>query len=147
MKFIPLGTVAYRSRPECRADRSEFRELRLQHELSQAETADHGLTNLSYEATLAADPDGDGFTTLQEYIADTDPTNAASFLILRNLQADATMATLGWTSVPRRFYTLYRATNLPDAMWSNIGSTANGFFHDANRAHFSIYRLGVEVSP
>jgi hypothetical protein len=39
-----------------------------------------GTSAQAYETLANADPDGDGFTTWQEYLAGTDPTNAASCL-------------------------------------------------------------------
>lgn len=42
--------------------------------------AGQGTSAQAYETLANADPDGDGFTTWQEYLAGTDPTNGGSFL-------------------------------------------------------------------
>ena len=68
--------------------------------------AGYGLTN--YEADAAADQDGDGLKTWQEYIAGTDPTNAASTLKV----AQTNRNTVTWSPVAGRFYSVYWSTNL-----------------------------------
>ncbi|MBQ9344283.1 MAG: hypothetical protein IJT88_03605 [Kiritimatiellae bacterium] len=60
-----------------------------------------------------ADPDGDGFTNLDEYRLGTDPNDASSLLALQALPDDATADTLLlWPSATGVTYTLYYSTNL-----------------------------------
>ncbi len=69
------------------------------------------LTNMH----AATDLDGDGLLDLQEYIASTDPTNAASRFRVRGFQQRAQSQdhfVLTWDSVSGRVYTVYWGTNL-----------------------------------
>jgi hypothetical protein len=68
--------------------------------------AGHGLTN--YDEDAVADPDSDGLEVWQEYIAGTDPTNAAS--CLKAAQAGRNVIT--WTAQSNRIYSVYWSTNL-----------------------------------
>jgi hypothetical protein len=47
----------------------------------------HGITN-NFAAAELADPDNDGVRTWQEYVANTDPTNALSRFTVRGLSTD-----------------------------------------------------------
>jgi hypothetical protein len=62
-----------------------------------------------------ADSDGDGMVNWQEWIAGTNPTNAASVLRMLPPANTASGARLIWTSVSDRTYFIERATNLSDA--------------------------------
>jgi len=60
-----------------------------------------------------ADADQDGLTNLGEWLAGTNPTNAASGLWLNALPADGTNSfAVSWPSVAGKFYRFERATNL-----------------------------------
>ncbi|MEI6196352.1 MAG: tandem-95 repeat protein, partial [Verrucomicrobiota bacterium] len=73
--------------------------------------AQYGLTN--FNADALADADGDGLLTWQEYIAGTNPTNAASnFWIASAGMTPQGGAIVRWPSVLNRFYDLGRTTNL-----------------------------------
>jgi len=65
---------------------------------------------------LGADPDHDGLSNLQEYLAGTEPTNAASVMALCAVTNAPAVASNGfavsWWSVAGRTYTLTRSTNL-----------------------------------
>jgi len=65
------------------------------------------------------DPDADGFCTWEEYIADTDPTNALSHLSPARVQRDGTDIQIMVDSVSSsRVYSLYWKTNLQEsAAW------------------------------
>jgi hypothetical protein len=70
-----------------------------------------------------ADPDGDHFTTLDEWIADTDPTNSSSFLKIISISVGPP-ASVSFISSSVRVYTLYTNANLIGT-WSPIAGQAN----------------------
>ena len=89
--------------------------------LAQAGLAGGG----DYELADASDADGDGYAAWQEYVAGTEPTNAASRLqagiVVSNGGARITWAPdLG----AARVYTVEGGTNLADNAWgaTNAGS-------------------------
>jgi hypothetical protein len=59
-----------------------------------------------------ADPDADGINNWQEWIADTNPTNAASLFQLQVASNNASGFTLTWQSSAARTYYVQRATEL-----------------------------------
>jgi len=74
-------------------------------------------------ATASGDPDGDGLTTVQEYIAGTDPLNASSGLRLE-LQWAADAVRLRLTTVEGKRYRIERTDNLET--WHQIRSDIEG---------------------
>ena len=77
-----------------------------------------GNTNLWPSAT--ADPDGDGANNLQEFMTWTDPTNAASVLIVKLSNSPQGMF-LSWPTQPGLTYQVQMKTSLT-AAWSNLGA-------------------------
>lgn len=59
-----------------------------------------------------ADPDHDGMSNYQEYLAGTDPTNPNSLFKIVSVAANSSGALIQWTSVPGKFYTLQRTADL-----------------------------------
>ncbi|HUR44679.1 MAG TPA: matrixin family metalloprotease [Candidatus Saccharimonadales bacterium] len=55
-------------------------------------------------AAPSADPDGDGFNNLSEYIAGSNPTNGASYLKISKVQQNASGTTLTWAGAARKKY-------------------------------------------
>lgn len=107
---------------------------------------DGSTTNAASAA--AADGDGDGATTLQEYLADTDPTNAASRLRMTGLRVSGGDAEVAWSGGSRAWQCLESATDLRAGLWrplfTNAPPTAvsNALLHvkgahDTNR----VYRI------
>jgi hypothetical protein len=75
-----------------------------------------GVTN--YDAAELGDEDGDGVPAWQEYGADTDPTNGASFLRLWFDAAGPDAALLFWSSTGRHYH-LETRTGWSDADWQS----------------------------
>jgi hypothetical protein len=82
--------------------------------------ASHGWTN-DFDAAALDDPDDDGYFTWQEFIADTDPTNGASFFPPLEAAGSATNLAFGLdpTSTGRQYY-IDVATPIDDPDWSNV---------------------------
>ncbi|HEX4644004.1 MAG TPA: thrombospondin type 3 repeat-containing protein, partial [Verrucomicrobiae bacterium] len=76
----------------------------------------------STNAAPNADPDHDGFTNFAEYIAGTNPTNAASLLKIQSISHAANGATVVWQSVANKHYQMLSRTNLVTGAWQNAGS-------------------------
>jgi hypothetical protein len=70
-----------------------------------------------------ADPDGDGMSNLQEYLAGTNPTNSQDRLEITDFASDSdgTNATVTWSSVLTRFYQIQETTDLTSNVWSDVG--------------------------
>jgi hypothetical protein len=108
-------------------------------------------TNWSHAAL--SDTDGDGALAWQEYGADTDPTNAQSWLRVTDLQPDGSNRLhVYWSSRSTRTYSVLMATNLA-AGWtvpprtSNVPGSISGTSHFEDRtppAGPAHYRIRVE---
>lgn len=79
-------------------------------------------------ADAQLDPDGDGLTTRQEFLANTDPTNHASALRVAELAMAATGGVrIAWNSAQDGFdtprtYRLYRAGSLNGPVWTPVAT-------------------------
>jgi len=73
-------------------------------------------------AAKTADPDGDGQTNEQEFIAGTDPTNGNSALRLTNFSraTDGTSFFLTWQSIPGKSYQVQTTTDF--STWTDVGT-------------------------
>lgn len=58
--------------------------------------AEHGMTNPLYDVVETNDIDGDGMSSAEEYLADTDPTNAASRLAITRIQNAEDSLSVEW---------------------------------------------------
>ena len=85
-----------------------------------------------------ADPDHDGMSNQQEYLAGTDPNNASSNLKItaQAFSSGGTSAALAWNSVSTRYYYVQKEATLNSPAWTDSGlglitpdgaSTARGF--------------------
>ena len=100
------------------------------------------------------DPDGDGMNNRQEWLAGTNPTNAASVLTLALPQTNTAPhgMKLTWQSLPTRTYCLQRSTNLAASpafitIQSNLtGQAGTTSFTDttATNGGAYFYRIGAQ---
>lgn len=106
-----------------------------------------GTTNINANA----DPDHDGMSNLQEYLAGTDPNNANSVLRITagSFSSGGVNASLTWDSVPTRYYYLLKTPSLTSPVWvdsglglisPSAGSTTTSGFGDTN-APARFYRV------
>lgn len=75
-----------------------------------------GVTN----APTLADVDHDGCSELNEYTADTDPTNPLSFLHITRLSNAPSATVFFQPASSNRVYTLEKVTNLVIVAWTNL---------------------------
>ncbi len=103
--------------------------------------------------TPDGNPDQDLHTTAQEWVADTNPTNGLSYFKLTGMTGSNGVAEVRFVSSSNRVYTLYRATNLVQAAWTNIAGRSRipgiggaDRLTDTNGAPSrGYYRVSVEV--
>ena len=113
--------------------------------------ASFGLTNRSWAAAELADDDHDGVLNWQEYVADTDPTNAQSKLLLQLPNHQTNRTSLAWQGGRWAWQVLEAKTNLLDPtpwapIWSNSTlptATTNTFVDLASTNAMRFYRLRV----
>jgi hypothetical protein len=84
--------------------------------------ANFGTTNVNANA----DPDHDGMSNLQEYLAGTNPNDANDYLRITAIGVSFLVGgndndTLVWTSHPTRQYRIQQRTNLAGAAWADAG--------------------------
>jgi Tol biopolymer transport system component len=72
-------------------------------------------------ASANTDSDGDGATNLQEFLAGTDPTSAASVFAVDPAWPVAGMVELQWNAVPGRTYQLQNRIPIDDGVWNDFG--------------------------
>jgi PKD repeat protein len=100
------------------------------------------------------DPDGDGRNNYQEYLAGTNPTNAASLFKIQSVTNNAAALTISFQSAWGRNYALYSTTNLAAGAWSAVASQPV-ILGDGGVAAFTngstatnarmFYRIGVQL--
>jgi hypothetical protein len=76
-------------------------------------------------AVAALDPDGDGYINAEEYIALTDPTNAASFMCVTTIRRAANGINIQVNSHTGRVYRLEWRTNLMNGSWQPVRGWTN----------------------
>lgn len=80
--------------------------------------AKYGWTS-NFGAWETLDADGDGLSAWQEYVADTDPTNAVSGFAIASM-SNALPPCVFFNSSTGRLYTLIATTNLASGSWSDV---------------------------
>jgi hypothetical protein len=66
------------------------------------------------------DPDGDGLTNAQEFIAGTDPQDVQSCLKVEQITAGLGACTLRFTAVSNRTYSVLYRDTLPGSSWFKL---------------------------
>ncbi len=100
-------------------------------------------------AAPTADPDGDGMKNLAEYIAGTNPTNAASVFKLLSPTNSHSGTAVRWLSVAGKNYQVFSRTNLLSGSWQSNGTAVvatgtNAQYLDPNRTNgIRFYRVQV----
>jgi hypothetical protein len=97
-------------------------------------------------------PDADPHNNLQEYIAGTNPTNAASYFTVSNIRQDADGPVIQWgPCVPDRWYGINWSGNLMTGFTSiveQIGYPQSGYTDTVYGADASgFYRVDVQIIP
>lgn len=104
-------------------------------------------------AVANADSDNDGFSNLEEYLADTIPSGPAgsnSFFTIENV-TNAAARYIEFVSSTGRLYTLQGTANPVDGQsWSNLGAEVQGSggsmsLSDTNQASWQLYRVRVRA--
>ncbi len=114
----------------------------VQNGLNPASTADGAL-----------DPDGDGMSNAEEYVAGTDPRDANSYLKIVPGEASPGAAVVQFGAVAGRTYTVEYRDDLTDAPWQRLADvparTANGTeqVNDPNPGPGRFYRLITPRQP
>jgi hypothetical protein len=85
----------------------------------------HGL-NFTNATDAVTDDDGDGFTNLQEYLAGTDPANAASALKITGIDIIGVDNRITFRSVADRSYDILSTTSLQPASWGTVTQNVAG---------------------
>jgi subtilisin family serine protease len=80
----------------------------------------------SLASTAAADPDGDGVTNADEFLAGTAPLNGSSKFAFASFQADASGMSGSFPTVTGRLYQLEWTDDLSAASWNPLGSMITG---------------------
>jgi hypothetical protein len=113
----------------------------------------HGFTN-DYATAEATDQDQDGMATWQEYVADTDPTNALSVLKVTGILPRQDATDLRWASRTSRTYAVIGTTNLLEgwavpALTSGVPGDASGTntYTEQSPPDNVFYRIKVEQGP
>ncbi len=112
-----------------------------------------GLDNLAVNRENGAtdDPDEDDFTNFEEYVADTDPTNQASFFFIDDVTVATNTLLMQFHGSSTRRYWMERTTHESYEVWESVGSEFSGddapwmqaAWPATNGAPFGIYRLRV----
>ena len=106
-----------------------------------------------YDDIENTDPDGDGMSVRDEYVAGTDPMDSASVLAARMDAANGGNAVLQWQGVPGRVYQVMRTDALGDGKWTPVGepircSDVETLLYEPEsdgKESLNFYRVGVDL--
>jgi hypothetical protein len=106
------------------------------------------------QSAPGADPDGDGFSNLQEYIAGTNPTDSTSYLKIDSASVVGSNTAIHFNAVPGKTYTVLYRTNLILGAWVKLsdvpaqGTTGPIIVNDSGPTSKSrFYRLTTPSLP
>jgi hypothetical protein len=116
----------------------------------------------STAADVDGDADGDGLNNRGEYVAGTDPTNAASVFVL-DVQRSNNQIVVGFPALSAapygpgysRYYSLETANNLPVPQWTEVPGYTNilgadqpvNYTSPPSRFRFFFYKARVRLEP
>jgi hypothetical protein len=83
-------------------------------------------TTTNGQSCAACDPDHDGMSNLQEFLAGTNPTNAASVLRLSAVSPITSNNAVSFLSVPGTVYRLQSLDDLMSASWLTVADQVVG---------------------
>jgi parallel beta-helix repeat protein len=111
-------------------------------------TQSHGFSPID-PGVATGNPDGDSYDTFNEWLADTDPRDAQSFLDITSFNSSPAAVLRLQTSASRR-YTLYSSSSLAPADWTPVpgqidvqGSGGILSLTDLTAGAREFYRIGV----
>ena len=87
----------------------------------------HALGQAADQSRAGDDPDGDGMSNLSEFLAGTEPLNAASVFRITSATIPGADTAVSCTAVLGHTYQLQRRDTLdPSAIWVNVGAPVSG---------------------
>jgi hypothetical protein len=110
----------------------------------------YGISEENRVATL--DPDGDGFTNLQEYALGTNPMDSSSTFNVKTIERVGNSLTITWSSVSGKKYQVQATTQLNPTAWQDVWEvlTANSSLSAKTvtvPADASVYFVRVNLVP
>ena len=109
-------------------------------------------TTTNATSCAGSDPDHDGASNYNEYIADTNPTNGFSYFKIQSI-ASTPGVLISFPASSNRNYTLYSRTNLTSGTWTSVSGANNisgtggtlTFTNPQPSARQTYFRIGVQV--
>jgi hypothetical protein len=110
---------------------------------------------LDHFGVTEASDEGDGVPAADEYVADTNPNDPASYLRIVSVSNAPSSSRIAFVpSSTRRYYTLLRRPNLDSGAWTSVsgqegvpGTGGGQVMQDASPAPQMFYRVRVSVAP
>jgi hypothetical protein len=105
--------------------------------------------NFGALVSASADPDHDGMSNLEEYLAGTNPNDSNDVLRVTSVSRGGgviKLTTINWTSAPTRYYNVqYRTTLDTNSTWTNLTGSGfgvgNSVFNTGTYAPAEFYRI------
>ncbi len=110
----------------------------------------YGIAEGNRGATL--DPDGDGFSNLQEFALGTNPMDSSSTFKVKTIERNGNSLTITWSSVSGKKYQVEAATLLNPITWQIVGEVLTANSGETTKAvtvpaEASAYFLRVNLVP